>query len=239
MKTKDEILVELKDRYGFSTTDTKWLPSGSSIIEYIGTEVLIINFSRDDKNNWTNTMTSGKIHSLEDFEPTTGTYLCKYSTKEMEEGVWKEVRIIPEGFELIAPDSNQMVRFVPYSIHSKMMETESFYQKLFVIQAKSTTLDLKELKTVSDSKDQENILGYYHNIGAVVKTEDNNILWFRIKSINVKHLHGTVYTIILTTWDNKRYTLNEISSTDSEYKFVVEHQEVGKLKIIDLARSLK
>ena len=238
MKSKEEILSELKDRYGFSPTDTKWLPEGSSIIEYVGIDLLVINFTRSgDGLSWSNTMSRGKIIQFSDFDPISSTYLCRYTVEGMDLDTFKEVRIIPEGFELIAGDTNQMVRFVPYSIHSKMVETEEFYKNLFIIQAKCPNLDIKELLTISNSKNPSSILEYSHNIGAVIKTEANEILWFRIKDIKVKHLHGSVYTIILTAWDNKRYVLNEVSSTDSEYKFVVEHQEVGKLKIIDLARA--
>lgn len=237
MKTKEEILSELKDRYGFSKTDTRWLPEGSSILEYIGIDLIVIEFARDvEKNEWSSKLKKGVIISASDFEPISGTYLCKYRTDDMEENSWKEVNIIPEGFELLGPDSNKMIRFVPYSLHSKMVETEEFYNKLFVKQAKEKTLDIKELSMISDSKDQEKVLEYYHNIGALIKTVENEILWFRIRKISVKHLHGTTYTIIVTSWDNKRYTLNEIQSTEEDYKFIVEHSEVGRLKFIDLAR---
>ena len=236
MKTKDEILKDLKDRYGFSKTDSKWLPEGSSIIEYIGIDLIVIDFQRDpEKNEWTNTISKGVILSLSDYDPISCTYLCKYHKDGMDKDSWKEVRIIPEGFELIGPDANKMVRFVPYSLHSKMIETEEFYRKLFELQVKSSTLAIQELKTISESKDQEKILEYSHNIGAIIKTVDNDVLWFRIKKLNIHHHHSTVYTITITSWDNKMYTLREISSTDDIYKFIVSHEEVGSIKIIDLA----
>jgi hypothetical protein len=237
MKSKEEILNELKGRYGFSKTDTKWLPEGFSIMEYIGIDLIVINFSRDpEKNEWVNTLSKGVILSLSEFDPITNTYLCKYTKDGMEEGSWKEVRIIPEGFELIGPDSNQMVRFVPYSLHSKMIETEEFYKKLFELQVKSKNLSINEIKTISESKDQGSILEYSHNIGAVIKTVDNEILWFRIKKLELNHLHSNIYNLVITTWDNKRFILREISSIDESYKFIAEHEEVGTLKIIDLAR---
>lgn len=237
MKEKLEVLEDLKSRYGFSKTDTKWLMEGSSIMEYIGIELLIIEFSRDpEKGEWTNVLKKGKILGMYDFNPVDSTYVCKYRTDDMEGDSWKEVRIIPEGFEVIGPDSNKMVRFIPYSLHTKMIETEEFYNKLFHLQVKAKNLDIKELVTISDSKAQEQILEYSHNIGAIITTEDHNVLWFRIKKLNVRHLHGTTYTIVLTAWDNKRYILNEVDCTAENYKFVAEHHEIGKLKIIDLAR---
>lgn len=237
MKEKLEVLEDLKSRYGFSKTDTKWLLEGSSIMEYIDIELLIIEFSRDpEKGEWTNILKKGKILGMEDFNPIDSTYVCKYRTDDMEEGSWKEVRIIPEGFEVIGPDSNKMVRFVPYSLHTKMIETEEFYNKLFHLQVKAKNMEAKELMTISDSKTQDQVLEYSHNIGAVIKTEDNNILWFRIRKLNMRHLHGTIYTIVLTAWDNKRYVLNEVDCSKEDYKFVVEHHEIGKLKIIDLVR---
>lgn len=237
MKEKLEVLEDLKSRYGFSKTDTKWLLEGSSIMEYIDIELLVIEFSRDpEKGEWTNILKKGKILGMEDFNPIDSTYVCKYRTDDMEEGSWKEVRIIPEGFEVIGPDSNKMVRFVPYSLHTKMIETEEFYNKLFHLQVKAKNMEAKELMTISDSKTQDQVLEYSHNIGAVIKTEDNNILWFRIRKLNMRHLHGTIYTIVLTAWDNKRYVLNEVDCSKEDYKFVVEHHEIGKLKIIDLVR---
>ena len=216
MKEKLEVLEDLKSRYGFSKTDTKWLMEGSSIMEYIGIELLIIEFSRDPgKGEWTNILKKGKILGMEDFNPIDSTYVCKYRTDDMDEGSWKEVRIIPEGFEVIGPDSNRMVRFIPYSLHTKMIETEEFYNKLFHLQVKAKNMEAKELMTISESKAQDQILEYSHNVGAVIKTEDNNILWFRIKKLNMKHLHGTVYTIVLTAWDNKRYILNEVDGSKS------------------------
>lgn len=237
MKEKLEVLKEMKDRYGFSKTDTKWLMEGSSIMEYIGIELLIIEFSRDpEKGEWTNVLKKGKILGMGDFNPIDSTYVCKYRTDDMEEDKWKEVRIIPEGFEVIGPDSNKMVRFIPYSLHTKMIETEEFYNKLFYLQVKAKNLDIKELKQISDSKTQDQILEYSHNIGAVIKTEDNNILWFRIKKLEIRHLHGTIYNIAITAWDNRRYVLNEVDSSNDEYSFVVEHHNIGSIKIIDLAR---
>lgn len=238
MKEKETILEEIKGRYGFSKTDTKWLPEGASIMEYIGMDVISIDFTRNtETNDWTNVLEKAVIHSLTEFDPMSGTYLCKYSTSSMEEGSWKEARIIPEGFELIGPDSTKMIRFVPYSLHSKMVETEEFYRRLFILQAKKETLPIEEIKVISESGDQDRVLGYNHNIGALIKTEDNEILWFRIKKIEMRHLHSTKYHLTLTAWDNKRYVLGEIDSEDKEYNFTVNHYPLGKLKIIDLSRQ--
>lgn len=238
MKEKQEILEEVKGRYGFSKTDTKWLPEGSSMMEYIGMDVISIDFTKNpETNDWSSTLSKAVIHSLTDYDPMSGTYLCKYSTLDMEDGSWKEVRIIPEGFELIGPDSLKMIRFVPYSLHTKMVETEEFYRRLFILQAKTKTLPIQELNTIVSSSDQSRILEYSHNIGAVIKTEDNEVLWFRIKNISLRHLHGTKYHLTLTAWDNKRYVLGEIDSNDEEYVFTVNHQDIGKFKIIDLSRQ--
>ena len=236
MKSKDEILVELKDRYGFSPTDTKWLPEGASIMEYIGIDLIVIEFNKTEKGDWTNTMKRGHIISLDEFDPISSTYLCKYVVEGMETGNWKEVRIIPEGFELVGPDSMTMTRFVPYSLHSKTIETEEFFKTLKVLNQTTKELDMSELLTISNSKNQDAILGYSHNIGALIELEDGEILWFRIKNIELRHHHKTVYNIVLTAWDNKRYVLGEIDSSEPTHKFTVEHSEVGRFKIIDLSR---
>lgn len=238
MKEKKEILEEMKSRYGFSKTDTKWLPEGSSLMEYIGMDIISIDFTKNpETNEWSNVLNRAIIHSLTDFDPMTSTYLCKYSTQDMEPNSWKEVRIIPEGFEIIGPDSLKMIRFVPYSLHSKMVEAEEFYRRLFIIQAKSKTLPIPELLNVSSSPNQDKILGYDHNIGAVIKLEDNEVLWFRIKNISLKHLQGTRYHLTLTAWDNKRYVVGEIDSNDECYNFTVNHNILGNFKIIDLSRQ--
>lgn len=229
-------LENLKERYGFSRRSQKWLATeGASILEMIGIEVVAIEFTKSESGDWSSILRKAVIVSISDFDPMTVTYLCKYRiVDEDSETSWRETRIIPEGYSLIAEDANWMIRFVPYSLHCKMAETETFYSRLFELQAKRDTIPVSSLETLSVSKSQDNTLGYSCNIGAVIKTIDNEILWFRIKKLSIRHKFKTSYTLSITSWDDKSYVL-DIQSTDTEYNFTINKENLGKLKIIDLS----
>lgn len=232
MKT---VLETFKERYGFSKTSQKWIATeGASILEYVGIEVVAVEFTKKADNDWTTVLKKACIHEISDFDPMTVTYLCKYQiVGEDKEGSWREVRIIPEGYSMMGDDSSWMIRFIPYSVHCKMAETEAFYSRLFELQAKSQSLSIESLNTLSDSKSQEATLGYSCNIGAVIKTVDNEVLWFRIKKLNIRHKFKQAYTLSITSWDDKNYIF-EILSSDSEHDFIVNKELIGKFKIIDL-----
>ena len=231
-------LENLKDRYGFSKTSQKWIATeGASILEYIGIEVVAVEFTRkSDSNDWTTVLKKAYIQEISDFDPMTVTYLCKYRIVGEEgdsETAWREVRIIPEGYSLMGDDSNWMIRFIPYSMHCKMAETEAFYAKLFELQVKSKSLSIESMESLSSSKSQDSTLGYSCNIGAVIKTIDNEILWFRIKKLSIRHKFKQTYTLSITSWDDKNYVF-DICSSDTEHDFVVNKEVLGKFKIIDL-----
>lgn len=232
MKT---ILESLKERYGFSKTSQKWIAiEGASILEYIGVDVVAIEFTKKSDNDWTTVLKKACIREISDFDPMTVTYLCKYQIIGEDEGEsWREVRIIPEGYSMMGDDSSWMIRFIPYSVHCKMAETEAFYVRLFEVQAKSSGLSVESMGTISDSKSQDATLGYSCNIGAVIKTTDNEILWFRIKKLNIRHKFKQTYTLSITSWDDKNYVF-EINSSDTEHDFIVNKEMIGKFKIIDL-----
>lgn len=228
------VLERMKSRYGFSKTSLKWIGSeGASILENVGMEVVAVEFTKNENGDWSNVIKAAVIQEISEFDPMTITYLCKYKIVGEEGDEIKEVRIIPEGYSLIGDDSNWMIRFVPYSQHCKLSETEAFYNRLFKIQAKAKTISLTSLETLSSSKEMEQTLGYSMNIGAVIKTEDNEILWFRVKKLNVHHKFKDNYNLSLTSWDDKNFVI-PIKSSDEEYDFSVNKTFIGKMKLVDL-----
>lgn len=120
MKLEDKLIFWSDGR-----KNTKFIPQGGDILKYIGSEMLLIRFERDENGVWT-TKTPDPVFivSIGDFEPLTGTYKVMYRRKESGD---EELRVTPEGFSWNIPeDDGWMIRLVSYSNHFKMMEEELF-----------------------------------------------------------------------------------------------------------------
>ena len=78
------------------------------------------------------------------------------------------------------------------------------------------------------SIDLKEVLKYSHNIGAVINTDEGDILWIRIHKLKVSHKAGKKYYINFA--DDKNSWNILIDTEQTEYDF----PEVGKFKIIDL-----
>lgn len=236
MENSSNNLKKLKKLYGFDKNDIKWISNGADILKYIGIETIFVEFIKDAEGNWTNKLKKSIITSITDFDPMTDTYLIKYRlVDEDKDTSWREMRIISEGFSFGNPEeTGKMYRFVPYSLHCKLAETEAFYARIKNLFEKRDTLSLESLKQISESKEKEKTLSYRCNIGAAIKTVDGDILWFRLSNITLRHTHKDKYSLTLTDDNNKTYYLN-ISSNDTSYKFSYSKGEViGDIKIIDL-----
>lgn len=235
MDKETHLLKKLKSYYGFNKGNTKWISDGADILKYIGIEVIFINFNKDADGNWVNKIKRALILSISDFDPMTDTYLVKYRiVNEDKDTSWREIRIIPEGFSFGNPEeTGNMVRFVPYSLHCEIAETEAFYGRLFELFTKRDTMPFKSLEQISVSKEQDKTLNYRCNIGAVIKTVDNEILWFRISKLTLKHSYKDKYKLIISDSANKTYLI-DISSKEKEYKMTLGNEEIGVIKIIDL-----
>lgn len=224
-----------KEKYGYNKGDLRYIPEGADILKYIGVEVIFVEFTKIN-NEWTNKIKKAIINEITDYDPMTLTYLCKYRlVDEDKENSWRELRIIPEGFSFNQPEiEGKMYRFIPYSLHCKMAEDEALYNRLSILYAKRDTMILSNLENLSVSKEQDKTLNYAMNIGLVIKTIDNNILWFRISKLSLKHKYKNVYSLRVENKNNKNYTI-EITGDQKEYKFIYNGTEIGSAKIIDLA----
>ena len=220
-------LEALKKRYGFNKGSYKYIPAGGEILKYIGQPMIFVDFKKDENGDWQSTFETSFIDSISDFDPMTMTYLCKY---RLVDGVQKELRIIPEGFSWGDPEeTGEMKRFVPASLHYLLQEDELFYKRLENLWNDRQTISLDSLKTLSESKEQEKTLKYTHQIGALIKTsDDNKLLWVRLWKINLTHRNGEYYNLSFGDERNK-WTVT-IKKSDSEY----ELKNIGTFKLIDL-----
>ena len=233
-KEESKNLEVMKKRYGFDKADAKWIPGGGEILKCIGVEVIMVEFNKGEKG-WTNKIKKAYIISISDYDPMTSTYLCKYRlVDEDKETSWREVRIIPEAFSFENPEeTRKMIRFVPYSLHCKMAEEEAMYYRVSQLFDSRKTLPIENLKQISESKEQEKTLTYACNIAAVIKTIDDQTLYFRINKLNLRHNYKDNYLLTLTDEWKKAYTIPIIAS-EEEYVFKFNGDKIGLLKIIDL-----
>lgn len=220
-------LEALKKRYGFNKGSYKYIPAGGELLKYIGQTVIFVDFKKNDLGEWNSTFELAFIDSIDEYDPMTMTYLCKYELKDKEK---REIRIIPEGFSWGDPEeSGEMKRFIPKHLHCILEEDELFYNRLQELWNTRNTLSLDSLKTLAESKDQENTLKYTHNIGALIQTsDDSKILWVRLNKVSLSHRNGEYYNLSIGD-ERNRWTI-VISKNDLQY----EMKNIGKFKIIDL-----
>lgn len=236
-KEAEYMLNYLKRTYGFNKADfDKWIPKGGDILNYIGLQVIYVDFNRDENGNWTNKTYRAIINNISDFENLSSTYLVNYTLfrDEDKEPEIKEDRIYPVGISFSNPDeTGKMFRLVPMSLHCKAVETEELYGRLSILMAKKETLSIKELTTISESKNMDEILDYSHNIVAIMKTIDNEILYFRVNKLDLRHTHKDKYKLTLYDKDKKSINLN-ISQEDKIYEFIYRKEKLAEVKVIDL-----
>ena len=227
MKTREQIL---KERYGFSKGSYDYVPRGSEIFRNIGQQVIYVVYQKQSDGTWDSDYKRATIESITDYDPITMTHLVKY---KVEDGELEEFRMIPEGYCYVdkEPDDIDVVkRFLPYSMHCKLIEDELFYERLRELYEKRKTLRMEEVVAISSSKDKAQLLRYSKHIAAVIKMADDDILYFRIHDLSAKHKVGTKYSITLTDGDNNLHKFMA-DSTNESYTF---ENGIGELKIIDL-----
>lgn len=222
-------------RYGFDKADQKWIPGGADILKLIGVEVILVDFNKNSDDKWVSKIKKAYIKSISDYDMMTSTYLCKYRiVDEDDESSWREQRIIPEGFSFENPEeTRKMIRFIPYSLHCKIAEEEAMYYRLGELFKNRDTLPISNIKQISESNEQEKTLTYSCNIGAIIETVNNEILYFRINKLKLRHNFKDNYNLTITDENNKAYTI-PINSNDKYYEFKFNGDTIGNLKLIDL-----
>ena len=225
-RTRIEIL---KGKYGFNKFSYEYIPAGSEILKWIGQVVIFCDHKRNESGEWEVKIDKAQILSIADFNPMTMTYKVKYKLDNEEEE--KELEIIPEGYSWGNPEeTGVMQRFIPYSLHCKLVETEIFYARLKELWGIRKTLPIESLKTISESKEKDKILKYSNHIAAIIKLDDTeDILYFRLHSLKIRHRAGKNYNIAFG--DGETVFNIMVDSEQDTYRF----EDLGDLKFIDLA----
>ena len=232
MKTRSEIL---KERYGFNKASYDYIPKGAEIMKNIGQTVIFVDHKKNQNGEWDANFKTVILTSLSDYDPVTMTYLAKYKEK-IEDTEEKEFRMIPEGYSFGNPEETGfMYRFLPYSLHCKLVEDELFYTRLSQLYKERDTLEVDQLYGLATSKDKEATLKYSRHLAAVIKLDDerepnpDNILYFRLHGFGLKHRNGNKYAMMVEDSEGNKHRLL-VDSDQKEYEF----EDIGTMKIIDL-----
>jgi len=237
----------LKQKYGFRQGSTKYLIPGGELFKYIGQTVVLAEFNRKpaekegEEPTWENKFSEVIIKSISKFDPVYMTWVCTYVPVLDGAVEEKTATILPEGYswegEKGPEETGHLSRFLPLSKHYELLEDDSFFRSLADKWDKVTTLSADDLGMISRSKGQEGTLRYSHNIGALVRLDDEHydeavaesrFLWIRIHKLSFYHKAGTRYRLQFSN-DDRSWT-SIIDMKDAEFDF----EGIGKFKIIDL-----
>ena len=224
--------------YGFNTGDVKWVPIGGSLLEYIGQTVVFVHYERSEGGGYSSSFKMARIHDIYGYDPITMTWSIDYELEE-EMGTIKTEKIIPEGFSLdfVGGGIQQsMNRFLPYSVHVKLVEMEYHYNRLTELFKDRPTMTLEHLQNLSQSKDQSKTLKYAMNIQAVVKLADERICYFRIGSIKVRRGEWKdSWRIVVTDMDGSNSYSVLAEKDDESYELISLGETIGEMKILDIS----
>lgn len=225
------MIESLKKLYGFDKADYKYVPAGGEILKLIGQEVVLVTYQKTDEV-WDCKTEKAVIVSISDYNPINMTYKCKYVAQSNLD-TEQEIRIIPEGYSWSDTGSdNYFVRFVPYSLHCKLVEDELFYERLKVLFDERDSLPFSIIKAISEGE-KDKFLKYSGHIAAVIKLNDSDdVLYFRLFDIQVQHKAGKKYSVTIIDTNKKEYRIDVNSAEENkEYDFI----GLGKVKFINLA----
>ena len=236
-------LSKLKSEYGYSPMNYKYIPMAFELMKCIGQAVVMITYKKIEEEKpegeaegekkeakWGTDMQMVRVVSIYDHDPMTMTNMLKYNTSIDGDGEEVEVRIQPEGYEFVnGEETGTFRRFQPVSLHHQMIEDELFFSRLRNLYDTRDTLEFDNLRTISESKDQGQILCYSHNIGAAIELEDGDLIWIRLHGLKLKHRRGNMYGLFFSESGKEWSTI--VYSDEKEYKI----GDWGKFKIIDLS----
>lgn len=238
-------IAKLKEEYGYAPSNYKYVPMAFELERCIGLNVILVSYNREiieheiegqeepeKEEKWKTTTDVVSLISIYDPDPLTMTCKAKYA-KLLPDGNTEpeeEIRIQPEGYEFCnAEETGKFKRLQPLSLHHKMMEDEFFFARLRELFNKRDTLPVEALKTISETKNQGQVLRYSRNVGAAILLEDGDMLWIRIHTLRLKHRQGTMFGLFFSSDGREWSTIVH----DGETEHTIG--DWGKFKIIDLA----
>lgn len=198
-------LEQIKKNYGYDPASVEWIGKGGEIFEYLGMEVMRLNFTRTEvgdpekgtEDKWENKVGKSLLLRCENFDPMTETVdlVWKDVDYSKPEDEWEihTTKITPIGFSYGDPgESGEMIRFMPYSLHTKKIETEALFAKLGFLMTepieKSKAVNLLQFEPLSASRDRERLLAHIINIAAVIKPVDEEFVYiYRLGNVSLKH----------------------------------------------------
>lgn len=239
MKLEEKIIT-----WSSGKKTAKFISQGGDILKHIGSEVLMVQFHKDDKGVWTtDEPIPVTIVFAGEFEPLTGTYRIIYKEKDSGD---KELRITPEGFSWNVPEEDGwMTRFVPYSVHFKMMEEEIFYNNLRTkFNENKRILGPDILSQFSTGKERKRRLVELNYITAVINTDiegglNEGILAFRISEITNVTKRGKKWSLVIKDMEGDSVLIqNYIEDPETKVWYspglTINNKLIGDLKILDI-----
>ena len=227
MKTRQEIL---KERYGFDKGSYQYVPRGAEILKMIGQNVIKVEYDKKEDGTWDTKFGPAFLVSVSDFDPINMSYKAVY--RESPEAGDQEFRMIPEGYSWAdSEDVTHIVRLLPGSMHCQLMEDELFYERMKQLWETRDTLDFTALAGLASSKDKDTTLRYSRHLACLIRLEgEENVLYFRIHKLSLKHKAGKQYALSL--WDGEDNPVKALIESDQkEYDFELG---TGTFKIIDI-----
>lgn len=243
-KEKKDYLKLMTERYGFNSGSLKWVPGGSEILQLIGQYAVYVDYQKKSSGDGYDTKCERvKINKISGYDPITMTYQIEYyfperakSTAE-DHKVYTE-KIIPEGFSFDIMGQglqSSMNRFMPLSLHCKMMEESFLFDRMSRLYAERDTLPFTALADISETKKQGELLGYSRNIQATIKKVDGEFLVGRVSSLKLHHVKGDEWRVIFKLDKDDTVNYNIVfDKSDKEYKLTVFGDYIGTIKFLDV-----
>jgi hypothetical protein len=236
--------VEILESYALGKATTKWIPEGGDILKRIGTEMILVKFSKET-GEWKTENVRVFILGISGYDAMTGTYEIKYRElggDDKEDKVETE-RIIPEGFSFNQPEKDLwMHRFMPYSLHMALTEEEIYYTRLREIFNSRPGLGIDEIRTLAQGNQSES-LGYHNYIAAVIDSDiqgglGQGMISFRIYGLGKIQLVSGGWSLGVMDKDSNYFQVR--LETDQEKGgtvckgFTIDGKLIGDLKILDI-----
>ena len=231
MKKKSLKQVLLED-CSFSRSSLKFVPKGGEMLKYIGSSVFHVKLTRENAESpWSVKQTLVTIEDISDWEPLSGTYKTTYT-----DGIdTVSMRMIPEGFKFENSDeTNNVERFVPLSIHYMLQHLEIFYTRLENLFKTKKSLPIEALKKIQESN-QEEQLGYYHNVGFILNHPEKGICYFRIQKMTPIIKMGKEWKFSIQDEDGNIFPL-KIKEGNEVNQFYLNGESLGEFKIMDIVQ---